>query len=80
MATLVEVTQQKPKVQDITLKITRAEAADLKVYIGEYYKKNYNGSTGDYYRDNDPTYKAITKALDGKAEASIVKTSTYNPF
>lgn len=73
MATLVEVTQQKPKVQDITLKLSRSEAADLKVFIGDYYKRNYNGSTGDYYRDNDGTYKAITKALDGKADASIVK-------
>lgn len=73
MATLVEVTQSVPKVQDVTLKLSRSEAADLKIYIEEYYKRNYSGNNIAYYRDNCSTYVAVKKALDGKAEPSVVK-------
>lgn len=72
MATLVEVTTQKPRVQDVTLKLTLSEARDLQVFITEWYEKNFF-SGGTSRAKTHGVYAAIQKAIDGKADASVVK-------
>jgi hypothetical protein len=76
MATIVEVTTKKPVVQDVTLKLNRNEASNLKEFISYWYAKNYNYAGTDY-RNNDSVYTSLTKALDGKADSSVTKVAAF---
>lgn len=61
MAEVVTVTTTKPRVAEITLKISATEATDQLLFIKEYY--NRAGWMGP--AENNPTYKVIKQALDG---------------
>jgi hypothetical protein len=78
MATVVEVTQKKPTITDLTVKLSASEARDLKVMIDAYYKNNY-GTYYTNYRDEFGPHRVLTSILDGKTDAAKVKTAA-SPF
>lgn len=73
MATVVEVLTSKPSVKSATLKFSTGELSDLKVYITEYYKKNYGGAYYERYRNQDSMYKTVVSALEGTGHSSVTK-------
>lgn len=79
MASIVEVTQAKPKIESVTLKLTRGEATDLKVFISEWYSRNYGYGSSDKRTRENATWAAINRAFEGKADEAVVKV-TANPF
>ena len=72
MASIVEVTTKQAPIQDLTLKISRTEASDLRLFITEWYNRNYSYRADTQMKANG-VYQELTKALDGKVDQSLVK-------
>lgn len=76
MASVVEVQQSKPRVGDITIRLTKSEAQDLQIMVDEWYRRNWT-SNPTAKRDANPTYKALESALTGKAPADAIKINAF---
>lgn len=72
MASVVEVETSKPSIVSATLKLSRPDLMDLKVFIDEWYLRNARASRA---ADNR-IYKAVNDALAGKADPAPAP----NPF
>lgn len=65
MATVVEVGTSKPTVKEITIKLTRGEATDMKLFVEEWYRRQSFPAGAKSHS----VHKALTAALDGKSTA-----------
>lgn len=70
MAEVTTVEYVTPQVKNVTLKLQRSEANDLKLFIIDWYDKNYSYSPQKYKQN--ATYQALETALAGKVSSDKV--------
>lgn len=67
VASVVEVQTEKPNVLGATIKFSRSDLNDLKLFVREWYARNARFAR----LEDNATYKAILAALDGKTDVQI---------
>lgn len=66
MASIVEVETAEPRVQSATLKLSRGDLQDMRMFVEEWYAKHAR------YVDvkTNGTHKAVVNALAGKSDTN----------